>query len=101
MKKKSIWDKDYAPYGTNEGPRGDSSEWKRVFREAMGLDEAVRIVDKNDPFVILGLAVTASLGEIKKAFRAIVKKAHPDGGGDEEAFRKVYAAYTVLKNRFE
>jgi DnaJ-class molecular chaperone len=99
--KKSVWNKDYAPYGRNSGPKGSSSEWKRAFREAMGLDEAVRIIDKNDPFSILGLNVTATLAEIKNTFRKLALKAHPDHGGDRNDFEQMFAAYTVLKNRFE
>jgi curved DNA-binding protein CbpA len=29
--------------------------------------------------------------------RSLVVKYHPDKGGDEEKFRKVMAAYTILK----
>ena len=38
---------------------------------------------------ILGVKKTASADEIKKAFRKLAQKHHPDAGGDEETFKEV------------
>ena len=51
-----------------------------------------------DPYEVLGVAKTASEAEIKKAFRNLAKKHHPDTHpGDEKAkqrFQEISAAYT-------
>ncbi len=55
-----------------------------------------------DPYEILGVPRTTSDAEIKKAYRALAKKLHPDlNPGDqelEERFKTVSAAYDFLKN---
>lgn len=47
-------------------------------------------------YKILGLEKTATHNEIKKAYRLLSKKYHPDVGGDPEMFRKIAAAYKIL-----
>ena len=55
-----------------------------------------------DPYKILGVSHDASDDEIKRAYRALAKKYHPDRNpGDQEAARKmqeVNAAYEQIKN---
>lgn len=39
-----------------------------------------------------------SSDELKKAYRVLSKKYHPDVGGNQEDFKKIVAAYETLKN---
>ncbi len=56
----------------------------------------------DDPYKVLGVSPDASDEEIKRAYRNLVKKYHPDRNpGDEEAARKIKqinAAYEQIKN---
>ena len=47
---------------------------------------------------VLGVARDASQDEIKKAFRKLAAKYHPDAGGDEDKFKEVSEAYTTLSD---
>ncbi|KAK7241361.1 heat shock protein [Aureococcus anophagefferens] len=47
-------------------------------------------------YEVLGIQKSASATEIKKAFRKLALKKHPDKGGDPEEFKKIQAAYEVL-----
>ncbi|BBK76086.1 MULTISPECIES: J domain-containing protein [Clostridium] len=55
-----------------------------------------------DYYKILGVSETSSKDEIKKAFRSLAKKYHPDRNGNDEnaikKFQEVNEAYEVLSN---
>ncbi len=54
---------------------------------------------KRDYYEILGIKKEASADEIKKAFRKLAVKHHPDKeGGDEAKFKEANEAYEVLKD---
>lgn len=56
-------------------------------------------MSKRDYYEILGVSKTASADEIKKAFRRLAVKYHPDKeGGDEAKFKEANEAYEVLKD---
>ncbi|MDR3687671.1 MAG: molecular chaperone DnaJ [Coriobacteriia bacterium] len=46
----------------------------------------------------LGIKKDASTDEVKKAFRRLARKHHPDAGGDEEKFKEINEAYEVLSD---
>jgi hypothetical protein len=48
-------------------------------------------------FEELGVSASASLEEVKAAYRRKVKEVHPDQGGDEDEFKRVREAYTTAK----
>ncbi len=49
-----------------------------------------------DYYKVLGVKETSTDEEIKKAFRKLSMKHHPDRGGDEEQFKKINEAYQTL-----
>ncbi|MFP4687095.1 MAG: molecular chaperone DnaJ [bacterium] len=60
------------------------------------------MVDSEDYYEILGVSRDASEREIKKAFKKMAMKYHPDRNGDPEAeenFKKIAEAYEVLSDQ--
>jgi DnaJ-class molecular chaperone len=51
-----------------------------------------------DYYETLGLGRDASLEDIKKAYRKLAMKYHPDRGGDAEKFKEIGQAYEVLSD---
>ena len=51
-----------------------------------------------DYYKSLGIARNAGKDEIKKAYRELAHKYHPDKGGDAERFKEINEAYSVLSN---
>ncbi len=56
------------------------------------------MANKPDYYKTLGVSKTATADEIKKAFRKLARKNHPDAGGDEEKFKELNEAYEVLSD---
>ena len=51
-----------------------------------------------DYYSILGVDKAADPEAIKKAYRSLSKKHHPDHGGDEEKFKEINEAYSTLSD---
>ena len=54
------------------------------------------------PYQVLGVPETATDAEIKKAFRALARKYHPDAVGDDstiEYFKEISNAYDLIKTK--
>ena len=67
----------------------------------MRLQEALRLSDKRDYYEVLGVERGASADDIKKAFRKLAFKYHPDRNKDdgaEETFKEISEAYAVLSD---
>ncbi|EKU23119.1 DnaJ subfamily A member 2-like protein, partial [Nannochloropsis gaditana CCMP526] len=55
-------------------------------------------VDNQEFYKILGVNTDANEGDIKKAYRKLALKNHPDKGGDPEKFKEITMAYEVLSD---
>ena len=51
-----------------------------------------------DYYAVLGVDRKASKDDIKKAFRKLAQKHHPDKGGDETKFKEITEAYSILSD---
>ncbi|MEN9821978.1 MAG: hypothetical protein RLZ04_404, partial [Actinomycetota bacterium] len=49
----------------------------------------------DDPFALLGVALTASAAELAVARRRLARSLHPDAGGDAVAMQRLNAAYEL------
>lgn len=64
-------------------------------------EELLRILDPENEYEVLGLADNASVPELKKSFRRLAMKYHPDHGGDSELFVHINNAYKNILRRIE
>lgn len=51
-----------------------------------------------NPYEVLGVARTATADEIKRAYRGLASRHHPDKGGDTARFQEIQSAYDILSN---
>lgn len=68
------------------------------FEEMGGRGGPRKEVDNSKFYELLGVEKTASMDEIKKAFRKSALKNHPDRGGDKDTFQELQGAYEVLSD---
>jgi len=56
-------------------------------------------IDTTKLYETLGIEKTADEKEIKKAFRKLAVRHHPDKGGDEAKFKEISAAHEILSDK--
>ena len=49
-----------------------------------------------NPYQVLGVSPSASEVEIKRAYRRLSRKHHPDAGGNPDEFDRICKAYSML-----
>jgi preprotein translocase subunit Sec63 len=96
----------YKTYNPETEGYGNSSQWRRTFRQRMSPDEAQRILDEDDPLIILGITGYPHKKVIKDAYRKMAMKYHPDRNPDDiegstKKMQKINAAYDYLMCNFE
>lgn len=100
-RKRAFGDHVYKTYDPEHEGYGSSDDWRSEFRERMGLDEAKVRVGSRSPRAILGVGLSATWDEIRKAYRKKALEHHPDRGGSEEEMKRVNAAFTILERDFD
>jgi curved DNA-binding protein CbpA len=59
------------------------------------------VEEGNDPYEILRLPEEFTFEDVKKTYRRMALKAHPDKGGDEQQFARITKAFLFIKEEFK
>lgn len=80
----------------------EECERERIFRDSLfsRVKSADNSVDKNkrNAIKLLGIEDSFTKDDVKKAYRRLARKHHPDAGGTEENFKRLNKAYQYLIN---
>ncbi|XP_037100520.1 translocation protein SEC63 homolog isoform X2 [Syngnathus acus] len=72
--------------------------WAVFLLLAYKVSKLDREYQEYNPYEVLSLDPGSSLSEIKKQYRVLSLKFHPDRGGDEATFMRIAKAYAALTN---
>ena len=103
MVKKEFMD-GYKTYDTSDG-FGNSNEWRKTFSKRMGSKEARKILEEENktPEQILEIDnkdwMFYTFGALRRKYKEMIMKYHPDRGGATNMAQRIIAAYTILKGR--
>jgi DnaJ-domain-containing protein 1 len=67
---------------------------------ANSVNPARPIIERQQALRVLGLPPNATPQQIKRRYRALAKRHHPDRGGDQREMQRIIAAYECLKKDF-
>lgn len=84
----------------NAGPRSSTNDAKGSENEKPR-EAAAPSYSIADAFKIMGLSITATAAEAKKAYYKAAREHHPDKGGNAEKFKVLNNAYEAVKLHFE
>ena len=93
MSKKKF---DINRYKTHSGERGSTESWREKAEALIGKTNR-----QESCLSVLGLVGIPTEVELKKAYRALIRKAHPDVGGSEQAAARINAAYEQALELFK
>jgi DnaJ-domain-containing protein 1 len=65
-----------------------------------GVNPARPILERQQALRVLGLPPNATPQQIKRRYRTLAKRYHPDRGGDQKEMQRIIAAYECLKKDF-
>ena len=54
------------------------------------------LFERQQALAVLGLPPNATRQQIKRRYRTLAKRYHPDRGGDQQQMRRIIAAYELL-----
>ena len=54
------------------------------------------LIERQQALAVLGLSPNATPQQIKRRYRALAKRYHPDRGGDRQQMQRIIAAYELL-----
>ncbi len=57
---------------------------------------ARQVLERQQALAVLGLPPNATRQQIKRRYRALAKRHHPDRGGDQRQMQRIIAAYEFL-----
>ncbi|MFL5656191.1 MAG: J domain-containing protein [Ktedonobacteraceae bacterium] len=58
------------------------------------------LLERQQALRVLGLPPNATPQQIKRRYRTLAKRYHPDRGGDQKEMQRIIAAYECLKKDF-
>ena len=58
------------------------------------------LLERQQALRVLGLPPNAAPQQIKRRYRTLAKRYHPDRGGDQREMQRIIAAYECLKKDF-
>ena len=61
-----------------------------------GVNPARPLLERQQALTVLGLPPNATRQQIKRRYRTLAKRHHPDRGGDQQQMQRIIAAYELL-----